>query len=268
MIGLGKYLSLCLIVVIATPLLFVIGSSNAQTPLPSYIPEPTYPTPTIPEFTMELIGPTFTKPTTYALNESNGQIEAQIGYTNQYSSLKIKVKNQPFVPFDSGSNGPVHLMYNVRMKLHQNPDEWSHVYTADNGYPSQNNEGSTTDLTFTIEFVRGLGSIAGSQIDIQVQAMIGTVHRVLYGQWAPYLVDGQVSGWSNTQTISISANVPLDNPSLSPSPSGESTILPTATPNTSSSDLLLVIIIALVVISVLLTAIAYLLHYIRKQKNN
>lgn len=205
--SLGKYLSLCFVVILAVSILFVVKPSDAQTPVPSYIPEPTYPTPSIPEFTVQLIGPPFTKPTTYILNDSNGQIEAQIGYTNDYSSVKITVKNQPFNSFDSGFNGPVSLMYNIRIKNHQTSDGWTEVYRAYDGYPSQNSGSPSTELSFAIEGQMGLGSISGSQIDIQVQAMIGTVHRMIVGGWAPWFLDGQVSGWSNTQMISIPANV-------------------------------------------------------------
>jgi hypothetical protein len=264
--SLGKYLSLCFVVLLAASILFVVKPSDAQTPLPSYIPEPTYPTPSIPEFTVQLTGPSFTKPTTYILNDSNGQIEAQIGYTNDYSSVRTTVKNQPFTSFDSGFNGPVSLMYNIRIKNHQTTEGWTEVYSAYDGYPSQSSGGSTTELSFSIQAVKGFGSIAGSQIDIQVQAMIGTVHRMIVGGGAPWFLDGQVSGWRNTQTISIPPNVPLSSTSSSPFPTGASNVTPTAIPNATSSDLLAIVVVAFVVISLLLTAIAYLLYYIRKQK--
>ena len=260
----NKIHALLLILTLAASSFFMIKPIDAQTPLPSYIPEPSYPIPSIPEFNVELTGPSFTQPTTYILNESTGQIEAQIGFTNEYSSVQIIVKNQPFTFFD-GLHGPVSLMYNVRMKLHQNSDEWSEVYTADNGYPSQNSEGSITNLNFTIQFVRGLGSIAGSQIDIQVQAMIGTVQRT--SRFASWFLDGQVSGWSNTETISVSANTPLNAPSSSP-PSNGTTVLPTSVSNPDSPLLLNIITISVVIIALLLTLLAYLLFYIRKKKIN
>src|SRR5512139_2696781 len=87
---------LILTIVISSLTLIIISPTNAQTAAPS--PKP-IPLPTIPEFTARLIGPPYIVNTTYNLDQDTGKIEAQIGFTNQYSYLEIKIRNQPFTPF-------------------------------------------------------------------------------------------------------------------------------------------------------------------------
>jgi hypothetical protein len=248
MIILGKYLSLLLVALLVGFSMLSVQGSSAQTPLPSYIQEPTYPTPSIPDFTVELLGP----PSTDSSN----------GFMNNYSSIKITIKNQPFTSFDSENEGPVSLMYNIRIKIDQGSSEWKDLYYASDGYLAQNNSGTSTELSFIFEGQYGLQYIAGSTIDIQVQAMIGTIHRMIVGGSAPWFFDGQVSGWSKTQTITIPANVPL---------SIAYPITPTPTCQTPTSiftpDILLTaVVVSLVVIVALLAVIAYLLVHIWKKK--
>ncbi len=254
---LGKYLLSCIFVILAFSCVFLINPADAQTQTPPpYLLEPSYPTPSIPEFTVALAGPPFTQPTTYILNDSTGQNEPQIGFTNEYTSVNVTVKNQPFTPFDSGFNGNVSLMYNIRIKDHQSIDNWTEVYSAYFLYLSNASNTSTTELAVPIQGEWTLGPIAGAQIDIQVQAMIGTVHRQIWpyeGVLAPWFFDGQVSGWSNTETVNIPANTPLN---FTPSP----------TPVSSTSSFPLTSAISVVIIALLLIVIVYLLFYLRRRK--
>ncbi len=68
------------------------------------------PTPSAPQFTLQLAGPQFILNTTYSLNPNTGQIEPNIGYTNKYTSLVIVIKNQEF----DSKYGSVY--YNVTVK--------------------------------------------------------------------------------------------------------------------------------------------------------
>jgi hypothetical protein len=247
MVTLRKGLSLLIAVFLVGPSLFSVQVA-AQTPLPSYIQEPTYPTPSIPDFTVELIGPPFT--------------DSPNGFMNNYSSIKITIKNQPFTSFDSENEGPVSLMYNIRIKIDQESSEWKDLYYASDGYLAQNSSGTSTELSFFFEGQYGLQYIAGSTIDIQVQAMIGTVHRMIVGGGAPWLFDGQLSGWSNTQTITIPANVPLTTAyPMTPTPTYQA-----PTSMFTSDVLLIAVVVSLVAIAALLAVIAYLLVHIWKKK--
>ncbi len=180
------------------------------------------PIPSIPEFTGQLTGPPYIVNTTYYLDENTGKIVPQIGFTNQYSYLEIKIKNQPFTPFVGDEHGNVvQILFNVRIKQSNETDSWVEVYNPYNGYPVQASSGAYTTLEVPIEggWDSPLGSIAGTQSDVQVEALAGYVHRMVV--WspsfgAPYVFNGTESGWSNTQTIAIPGNIPESIPSQQP----------------------------------------------------
>ena len=62
---------------------------------------------------------------------------------------------------------------------------------------------------------------AGDQVDFQVEAMIGYVHRDVSQAFAPWVFTGEKSDWSNTRTLS------LPTASSPPTPSPETTPFPT-----------------------------------------
>ena len=198
--------------------LMLIRPANAQTAASS--PSP-IPIPSIPEFTVQLIGPPYIVNTTYSFDQDTGKIVPQVGFTNQYSYLEIKIKNQPFTRFDQNGN-TVQIQYNVRIKQSNEINNWVEVYNPYNGYPIQANSDAYTTFNITIEggWDSPLGSIAGTQSDIQVEALAGYVHRMVV--WspsfgAPYVFNGTESGWGKTQTISVPENIPLTTPTSIPS---------------------------------------------------
>ncbi len=245
-----------LVLVLAVSSLIMAKPAFAQTPTPTPIP-----TPSVPQFTVQLVGPSVDVPTTYSLNQSSGQIVAQIGYTNEYSNIVVTIKNQAYT-----SN------YNIQIKDHNQTDNWGDLYTTAGGgtYPLQSPDSNYTGISISIEEV----GLAGRQIDIQVQAMYGTVVNTkppsISGAIAPnYIFEGETSDWSPTQTVTIPANIPLS-PTPAPS-SSTSTLTPTPTPTLTSvssasyASLLLITTIAFVVIAFLLAIIIFLLLYMRKR---
>ena len=201
------------------------------------------PKPSVPEFTLELIGPPFFKNTTYSLDPSTGQVVAEIGYTNPYSVLKIDVKNQPF---DSSYGN---LYYNVRVKNHSVTDDWVEVYQAWNFYPQQSNYSDYTNVGFSIEGYSSRVALAGCQVDIQVEAMLGTIGRVSTSPpIGGYGFIGETSGWSETQTISIPANTPLQ-----PTP------VPHEVPQPTELEVILGAVITAIVIGAGLGLLVYLI---------
>jgi hypothetical protein len=107
----------------------------------------------------------------------------------------------------------------------------------------------------------GIRVLAGSQTDIQVEAMIGYVHRVIEGNSAPWVFTGETSGWSETQTISIPANTPLNPTSTPPtSPSQSPTPTPYQEPQqTELTEAIVGGVIAIVVIGAGLGLLIYLI---------
>ena len=81
----GKSLSLLLIVLLTLSSSMMTEPAFAQTPTSSPAPKST---PSVPEFTVQLVGPSYTQPTTYQLDQNTGLVVATIGYTNEYSDIK------------------------------------------------------------------------------------------------------------------------------------------------------------------------------------
>lgn len=113
-----------------------------------------------------------------------------------------------------------------------NEGNWSLLYPNSNSVPNQS-DGEYTILSYSsgyfgVEYRYHLGNkeenlTAGDNIDFQVQAMVGSIHRVLninftHGQYDmyPYVFTGVTSDWSNTQTINIPETSAFNSPISTP----------------------------------------------------
>jgi hypothetical protein len=212
-----RILTLAMVVFLAVSSLVLVGSVSAQSA----------PKPSIPEFTVQLVGPTYTKATTYALNSSTGQVQATLGYTNPYTNILLKIKNQPY---DSAYGT---FYYDVRYKYH-NAQGWQYFYYDGPNPHIQSNTSDYTDFTIGIDNRQ----LNASQIDVQVQALLGgySYGRDMSSPLAlgGYRFGGEKSEWSGTQTISVPANVPLT-PTPDPQ-SSASTSTSTASPVVTSNS--------------------------------
>jgi hypothetical protein len=205
------------------------------------------PKPSVPEFTVKLINNSYYVPPTTSIDPYTGQTVTQGGYYVEVEpDIEIAIKNQPFTPYvDTATNKGISLFYQVRTKGHFSQD-WSIVeywikeapaYNPRNPYPEQDYTSEHTILKY--------GSLAGQnipskgQLDIQVQALIGYVtihgdpnHSIdLYYQFASFEFTGETSGWSNTQTITISeGQTPTSSPATTPTPTPPN-MGPTSPPN-------------------------------------
>jgi hypothetical protein len=247
-----RKVAFCLLVVLVAPITFLIQTNsvlaeNTLSPLTK---------PSIPEFSVKFVGPPQNVPTTYKLDIYTGKVVVdQNGYLSDYSTIQITIKNQPFTPQTtqdkySDYEWTTNLYYNVQSKLHSSQN-WSYWYPVDEGFPKQSNSDYTV-LTYSWD-----GSLigtasghnvqipSGAQMDFQMQAMNGYIHRVVINQWVPYEFFGEASEWSNTQTI---ATPTLTNATPSPIP---------VTPEFSSWTILLMLSV--------MVAIAGLLVYFKKR---
>ena len=183
----SKSLCFLFIVFLTVPSVLIIQSTNAQaTPKPS-----------VPEFSLKVVAhPIDVVPT----------------------NLEITIKNQPFTSYIDASGNYTSLYYNVRFKGHYS-EQWRY-------YPENRNTGyanaSISDYT-TMSFDLGgspLGTVpAGGQVDFQVQALIGHDNKIswnvfLHPEFYYYEFAGEISDWSNTQTITM----PETSTSVSPTP--------------------------------------------------
>jgi len=122
------------------------------------------------------------------------------------------------------------FFYNVRMRI--NDGNWSLLYPK-HFVPTQSN-GEYTTLSYpseqpVVEYQYHLGYrivnlFTGDKVDFQVQAMIGSIHRVFNPNFTgqldmyPYVFTGEESGWSNTQAITIPDTSASASPNPTPTP--------------------------------------------------
>ena len=142
------------------------------------------------------------------------------------STIEIRIKNQPF---DWNNAYNYSFFYNVRIRT--SDGNWTDLYDAEDGYPTQSNSDYTVlsyrlgesayyppeDYPLSPSMKVGILPTEG-QVDFQVEAMIGYRDRGVYANGTmPYVIKGEKSGWSNTQTLAIGESQtptpsPLPNP--------------------------------------------------------
>jgi len=158
----NKTFALFLSIVIAMSCLnlLIVKPASAQT----------IPTPSVPQFTVWLSGPPFTFNTTYSLDPNTGKIVANIGYTNPYSLVVLTIKNQPFNP----SNGSIYYNVRIENQTTNTPNgNWFVISWGSNTNPEQTTGSDYTNIALNIFEGFDLPTLAGTQTDIQVQAMLG-----------------------------------------------------------------------------------------------
>ena len=177
------------------------------------------PKPSAPEFNLEFVDESYDVPTTYSIDPYTGENITHPGYHVPRTAFKMTIENQPFVPYyDEESGWNITFYYNIRVKGSYSED-WIELYRPSNGYPLQSDSEHTVISLGTLN-EKGLSLItdakmidlpSGGQLDFQVEAMIGYVHRsgvhipIPSSGWG---FTGEKSGWSNTQTITIPASAP------------------------------------------------------------
>jgi hypothetical protein len=200
--------------------------------------ETSIPKPAIPEFNVRLIDSSYDVPATSSTDPYTGQTVTHPAYHVESRTIQVSIRNQPFTPYEITENEnswTVHFLYNIRFKGHY-AEEWTEMFLVSDGYPCQDYESNYTVFSYQGEYsaTEGMefnaGSIttsfpAGAQVDFQVEAMIGYVHREISipVPGTGWVFTGETSGWSNTQTITIGeSQTPNSSPANSPTPSSES----------------------------------------------
>ena len=164
-------------------------------------------------------------------------------------------------------------MYQIRTKGHYAQD-WTNLSFVEDGFFSASNSTYTT-VSYPIYSGSVWGDLrANDQVDFQVKAMIGYVHRTV--GFMSWYFTGESSDWSPTQTIRIGEASTSDtpNPTTSSQTTTPTTIpTPTSTPivpETNSNSITLpldtsVIIIVVLGVIVTLSLLLYTKH--RKTSN-
>jgi hypothetical protein len=257
----SKSFSLVLIVLLAVSSLMMVESVFAQS----------IPKPSVPEFTVQIMASPYDVPTTHSIDPYTGKDITHQGYHVENRSIEVSIKNQPFNTFND-SGWIVDFYYNVRVKGHY-AQNWIELYN-----PVVNPELYSVGSQFTVfnypeEYsdTEGMhfdiGTFpAGGQVDFQVEAMTGYVHRGYNPNASdqlgmfPWVFDGETSGWSNTQTVTILET----STSISPSPFQHPTINTGAEP--PQTEPFPIVPVAAFSAAVAVLVVAGLLVYHKKHK--
>jgi hypothetical protein len=174
------------------------------------------PKPSIPDFTTAYIDKSYDIPPTTTTDPYNGQTITAPGSHVKASAIEIRIKNEAFTPSTTESGNKVGYYYNIRWKGHFETN-WHYAFKANygSGYFPRSDGAETvfsSDGQYTCGFDKPNAADfrVGDQIDFQVEAMIGYVMDP--GPFDAEVFEGQVSGWSSTQTLTITGT------SASPSP--------------------------------------------------
>jgi hypothetical protein len=128
--------------------------------------------------------------------------------------IVLKIKNQPFESYynpDRGLN--VNLYYNLRYKT---SGDWEEVYRPSDFYLTPDLGSEYTTISFpasnSITFVTDGRKVTVhfDEIQFQAEAMIGTISRQATDSalLAPWVFNGETSGWSETQTVTVESSDP------------------------------------------------------------
>jgi len=165
--------------------------------------------PSFPGFTLKFVDASYDVPTIYTIDPYTGATVTHAGYHVQNRTVEVSIKNHPFTKYEA--DGQIIDFYvNIRMKGHYSED-WINIYSPSRGFLTQS-ESEYTKIAFSLddnEFPFWDNFAQRGIVDFQVEALMGSVHRIINGsatdilQMAPWIFEGEKSGWSETQTITI-----------------------------------------------------------------
>lgn len=168
--------------------LLLINPVNAQTVT----------TPSVPEFTVKYVDRSYDVPTTTTIDPYSGSTITHQGYHVENRTIEVTITNQPLA-----SNQSNELYLNIRTKGPYT-NEWTTIYTADTSFLRQAS-GETTTVVYSLDANEYpfWDSVNKGFVEFQVEALVGSVHRSSIEFAAPFVFEGQESGWSNTKSVTV-----------------------------------------------------------------
>jgi hypothetical protein len=218
------------------------AQNSTLTPTPAPTPS-TIPTPSVPEFTLNVVANPIYVPPTTTIDPYTGNVTTQAGYYVQNTSIVITIINQPYSYSYNGTT--YNLYYNVRFKGHFGQD-WTELYPVTNEvqgasfgnslYVYSTSPSESNSDYIVLSYPVGANAIypftqllPDSQVDFQVEAIVGDVSQVFIpdiydnmpisaGTFVQVIDFDISSDWSNTQTITIPASSTTTSTSPTPTP--------------------------------------------------
>jgi hypothetical protein len=251
--NINKVFSFLLVVFLAVSSLLIVESVTAQS-----IPQS-------PIFTLKVVEHSYDLPPVYKIDQFTGKnITVTEGAHYQWRTLDFTISNQP-VP--SGSS----LYFNIRYKG-QYASDWTNVYYEGRYVAAQSGQYSTIPFLISGQMPTSQGDLyhliipAGTTVDFQVEALIGSITRGSPQFGSGDVFSGEASSWSNARTIIIPEAA-----SASASPNPTQTQIETANPTENNStgngiNLTITTLALIIIITVLATSITSVLIFKRHQK--
>jgi len=112
------------------------------------------PTPSVPEFTLQLIASSYDIPPTSSVDPYTGQTVTQAGRHVESRTIKLYIKLEPITPFiveTPTGNWTAGLQYNIRWKGHFEQD-WHEIYSPTNGFARGDIEGEYLVVSYEGEY--------------------------------------------------------------------------------------------------------------------
>ncbi len=152
-------------------------------------------------------------------------------------TIQITIENQPFTPYKDANNNTIRLFYHYQIKSHYDskwiisPWDDQYIYASDTDktileYPIKDYWEDASGRVVNIP--------ADGKLDFQIEAFIGyavTLCASIAMRAEDYytLFNGQTSGWSDTQTITVGQGnaQSTPNPTLNPIQPNPTTAMPT-----------------------------------------
>ena len=228
---LSKSLILLLLFILVIPSLSLVKPTTAQS----------IPKPSVPEFTVKYVDYSYDVPLTYGIDQYTGKnVTISEGYHVDNRSIEFTIKNQQFTPYTDSNGNSIKVYYNFRFKGNYG-DVWTYYPLDSNGRSVFHYGGifvevtptayAASNSTYTVLLLRssllgaGYGQTLpdGVQVNFQVQALVG---YFVVNEYGYFILTGESSDWSSTQTVTIGETSTSPNPTQSPT----NTISPTPTP--------------------------------------
>ena len=253
-----KSLAYLLIGVMLASSLLMVQSSSAQSTIK----------PDVPEFKIMLVKHSYDSAPVTSINPFTGETTTQPSVHREWVTVDIVITNQNLPELEQDTNYSFYsyngLMFNARYKG-QYTDNWTNVTALIEPYLAHTSGYKysiySLMLNNAVDFssleigsgVRPQGLIQvplNCTVDFQVEALYGKSYLVKTVPFGKIVFNGQESGWSSTQSITINeadaVSGPIANPAVaittptpastpSPTPNPTNTQTPTATPTTTNT---------------------------------
>ena len=164
----------------------------------------TIPKPAVPQFSIQVVDHSYDVPTTNTTDPYSGKQIINPGYHVNDMIVEGKIKNQHFTAY-----GNIDFYYNISYRGHF-AGEWRKLFGSEDEDFLKQSYGSEY-TSFNISRYNAIELHEGDQIDVRIEAVIGSETWGFVSTWPYRILNGEVSGWSDTLTVTDSTDITSSN---------------------------------------------------------